>query len=42
MSYEGKYYGHEFWTQECIIFLQSPKIGTHENRAIHSNTVIQK
>ena len=25
-----------FETHECIIFIQSTKIGTHENKAIHS------
>ena len=25
-----------FETQECVIFVQSTKIGTHENEAIHS------
>ena len=35
MNFEGKYYGNEFWTQQkCLI--QSTKIGTHENKAIHS------
>ena len=36
MNYEGNYYGHEFWTREYIIFVLSTKIGTHENKAIHS------
>ena len=26
-----------FEPHECIIFVQSTKIGTHENKAIHSN-----
>ena len=33
MNYERKHYGHKF---ECVIFVQSTKIGTHENKAIHS------
>ena len=31
MSYEGKCYGHK-----CVIYAQSTKIGTNENKAIHS------
>ena len=26
-----------FEPHECVIFVQSPKIGTHKNKAIHSN-----
>ena len=26
-----------FEPHECVIFVQSTKIGTHENKAIHSN-----
>ena len=36
MNYEEKYYSHEFWTHECVIFVQPMKIGTHENKAINS------
>ena len=25
-----------FDPQECVVFIQSKKIGTHENKAIHS------
>ena len=32
MNYERKYYGHEFEPLECAIFVQSTKIGTHENK----------
>ena len=41
MNYEGKYYGHKFWTHECVIYVQSTKIGTQENKAIHSTTKMQ-
>ena len=36
MNYEGKYCGHEFEPHECVIFVKSTKIDTHENKAIHS------
>ena len=29
-----------FEPHECVIFVQSTKIGTHENKAIHSNPYI--
>ena len=28
-----------FEPHECVIFVQSAKIGTHENKAIHSTLV---
>ena len=28
-----------FEPHECVIFVQSTKIGTHENKAIHSNKI---
>ena len=37
MSYEGNIMATNFESHECIIFLQSAKIGSHENKAIHSN-----
>ena len=39
MIYERKYYGHEFEPQECGISVQSTKIGTHKNKAIHCSTL---
>ena len=27
-----------FEPHECVMFVQSTKIGTHENKAIHSNS----
>ena len=36
MIYEGKYYGHEFWTLRICHFFVTTKIGTHENKGIHS------
>ena len=38
MFYERKYKSHEFWSEpnEYAISIQSMKIGTHENKAIHS------
>ena len=33
-------YVHEFEPHECVIFVQSPKIGTHENKTIH--TILRK
>ena len=33
MNYEGKYYKHEFDPHECVILLQSTKIGTHGNNS---------
>ena len=35
MNYEGKYFGHNFEPNECVIFFQSTKIVTQENNAIH-------
>ena len=29
-----------FEPHECVIFFQSTKIGTHENKAIHSKSLI--
>ena len=40
MNYEGNYYAKNFESNECVIFLQSTKIGTHENLATHSNAII--
>ena len=31
-----------FEPQECVIFVQSTKIGTNENKAIHSSSVYSK
>ena len=28
-----------FEPNECVIFIQSTKISTHENKAIHSNSI---
>ena len=37
MNYEGKYtMATNFEPNECVIYVQSTKIGTHENKAIHS------
>ena len=36
MNYEGKYYGHEYWTPRMCHFVKSMKIGTNENKAIHN------
>ena len=41
MNCKGKYYAHEFEPHECTIFVQSTKIGTNVNKAIHSSTLIQ-
>ena len=32
----------DFEPQECVIFVQSTKIGTHENKAIHSIFAISR
>ena len=37
MKYERKYYDHDFWTPRNVISVQSTKIGTHENKSIHSS-----
>ena len=29
-----------FKTDECVIFVQTPKIGTHDNKTIHSTYII--
>ena len=34
INYERKHYGHA--SHKCVIFVQSTKIGTHENKAIRS------
>ena len=36
MDYEGTYFAMNFEPNERVIFAQSTKIGTHENKAIHS------
>ena len=38
MNYERKYYNiaMNFEPHECVIFVESTKNGTHENKAIHS------
>ena len=36
INYEGKYLATSFEPHECVIFVQSTKIGTHEIKAIHS------
>ena len=35
MNCEGKCYGPSFEPHKCVIFAESTKIGTHENKAIH-------
>ena len=42
INYEGKYYGHDCEPHECVHFVQSTKIGTHKNKAIHSINWQQK
>ena len=36
INYEEKYFDHDFEHHECVMFAQTTKIGTHENKAIHS------
>ena len=36
LGFKGNTMATKFEPQECVIFVQSTKIGTHENKAIHS------
>ena len=37
MNYEGNSMTTNFEPYKCVIYAQATKIGTHENKAIHSN-----
>ena len=41
MKYEGKYFATKFEPDKWVILVQSTKIGTHENKAIHSTLFIK-
>ena len=31
-----------FEPHDCVVFVQSTKIGTHENKAIHSRFIVEE
>ena len=41
MNYEENALTTNFEPNKCVIFAQTTKIGTHENKAIHSSTSIK-